>query len=154
SIYSSVHKSVLQPGRLLDPSVPIYAGPNLMGQILLQYDEPRSFSDQELVLLEAIAAQAGFFIQRIQERKAADEAQRQKHELVAMAAHELRGPLTAIIGGTLLLRAGRDTDNVRSLDIIERNARAQITLIEELLQICQLDAGKVELKIATVDVVP
>ena len=70
-----------------------------------------------------------------------------------MAAHELRGPLTAIIGAVHLLRTGRDGDGARAVDIVERNARAQVTLIEELLQVCQLDAGKVELKISTLDVV-
>jgi signal transduction histidine kinase len=144
----------LYPGRFLTLSVPIHAGGKHMGRIVLQYDEPRSFSDQDLATLEVIAAQSGFFIQRILERRAAEHTQRQRHELVAMAAHELRSPLTAIIGGVLLLRAGRDNENVRALDIIDRNARAQITLIEELLQVCQLDAGKVELKIAPVDVVP
>jgi signal transduction histidine kinase len=125
-----------------------------MGEIMLQYDEPHGFSDQDLAILQIIAVQAGFFIERIHERKTAEESQRQRHELVAMAAHELRAPLTAIIGGALLLRAGRDNESVRAVDIIERNARAQITLIEELLQVCQLDAGKVELKIATVDIIP
>jgi signal transduction histidine kinase len=148
------HKSAQHPGWLLDLSVPIYVGGKLMGQIMLQYDEPRGFSEQDLAMIEVIAAQAGFFIQRVYERKAAEEAQRQNHELVAMAAHELRAPLMAIIGGALLLRAGRDNENVRALDIIDRNARAQITLIEELLQVCQLDARKVELKVTTIDIVP
>ena len=151
---NAAHTSTLHPGWLLDLSVPIYAAGQILGQIMLQYDEPHGFSDQDLAMIEVIGAQAGFFIQRIHERKAAEEAQRQKHELIAMAAHELRSPLTAIIGGALLMRAGRDTGKVRPLDIIERNARAQITLIEELLQVCQLDAGKVELKVETVDVVP
>jgi signal transduction histidine kinase len=142
---TAVHGTI-HPGWLLDLSVPIYGGAQLMGHITLQYDEPHGFSEQDLAALEIIAAQTGFFIQRIHER--------QKHEVVAMAAHELRSPLTAIIGGAHLLRAGRDNGSVRALDIIERNARAEATLIEELLQVCQLDAGKVELKIASVDVVP
>jgi signal transduction histidine kinase len=121
---------------------------------MLQYDEPRGFSDEDLAMIELIATQAGFFIQHIQERQTANDDQRQKHELVAMAAHELRAPLMAIIGGVHLLRTGRDNENIRALDIIDRNARTQITLIEELLQVSQLDAGKVELKVATVDVVP
>lgn len=146
--------SPLHPGWLSGLSVPIYAGKKHMGRIMLQYDQPRAFSDQDLAMLELIAVQSGFFIQRIQERKASGEAQRQKDELVAMAAHELRSPLTAVIGGAMLLRAGRDNEHVRAVDIIERNARAQLTLIEELLQVCQLDAGKVELKIANVDVAP
>jgi signal transduction histidine kinase len=144
----------LHAGWLSGLSVPIYAGEKHMGRIMLQYDNPRGFSDQDLAMLELIAVQSGVFIQRIHERQAAREARRQKDELVAMAAHELRSPLTAVIGGAMLLRAGRDNENVRALDIIERNARAQVTLIEEMLQVCQLDAGKVELKISNVDVVP
>src|SRR2546430_16409512 len=104
SITSDTHTSTLHPGWLLDVSVPIYAGEKLMGRIMLQYDEPHGFSEQDLAMLEIIGTQAGFFIQRIQERKAAEETQRQKHELIAMAAHELRSPLTAIIGGALLMR--------------------------------------------------
>ena len=147
-------RPLLHAGWFSDLSEAIYAGEKLMGCIMLQYDTPHAFSDHDLAILELIAAQSGFFIQRIQERRAANDAQRQKHEVVAMAAHELRAPLTAIIGGAMLLRTGRDNEHVRALDIIERNARAQLTLIEELLQVSQLDAGKVELKIAELDVVP
>ena len=143
----------LRPGWLLDPSVPIYSGEKLMGRIMLQYDEPRGFFEHDLAMLEIIAVQAGYFIRHIQERQAANDEHRRKNELIAMAAHELRSPLTAIIGGIHLLRAGRDNENIHPVDIIERNAQAQITLLEELLQVCQLDAGKVELKIATVDVI-
>src|SRR2546425_5462684 len=126
----------LHPGWLSDLAVPIHAGEKSMGRIMLQYDERRAFSDQDLAVIELIAAQCGFFIQRIHERTAANEIQRQKHELVAMAAHELRSPLTAIIGAAVLLRTGRDNERVRAVDIIERNARAQVTLIEELLHVC------------------
>jgi signal transduction histidine kinase len=145
---------LLHPGWLSDLDVPIHAGEKFMGRIMLQYDEPRVFSDQDLAMIELIAAQSGFFIQRIHERAVAYEVQQQKHELVAMAAHELRSPLTAIIGAAVLLRTGRDNERVRGVDIIERNARAQVTLIEELLHVCQLDAGKVELQIAELDLVP
>ena len=144
----------LHAGWLSALSIPIYAAKRHMGRIMLQYDNPCGFSDQDLAMLELIAAQAGFFIERIHEHQAADEAKRQTDELVAMAAHELRAPLTAVIGGAMLLRAGRDKEHVRALDIIERNARVQATLIEELLQVCQLDAGKAGLKITDVDVVP
>jgi signal transduction histidine kinase len=142
----------IHPGWLADVAVPIYAGEKLVGRFMLQYDENRAFSDQDLALIEIIAAQAGFAIKRIHEREAAHKTQRQKDELIAMAAHELRSPLTAIVGGAFLLRSGRD--DVRALEMIERNARVQVTLIEELLHVLQLDAGKVELKMATLDLVP
>ncbi len=142
-----------RPGFLSDVIVPIHAGDKLAGRIILQYERPRLFSDQDLAIIEIIAAQSGFVLDCIYERNTAREAQHQKDELVAMAAHELRSPLTAILGGTFLLRARREDERVRAVEMIERNARVQLTLIEELLHACQIDAGKVELQIETLDLV-
>jgi signal transduction histidine kinase len=136
----------VQPGWHSEIVVPIYAGQHLMGRLVLQYDQPHAFSDHNAVLVEIIAAQAALSIEHIRERC-------NKDELVAIAAHELRTPLTAILGATYLLRAGRDDERFRSLEIIERNARAQVTLIEELLNVCQLDAGRLELQMTTLDLV-
>jgi signal transduction histidine kinase len=143
---------LLHPGWLSEVVVPIYAGENLVGRFMLQYDEARVFSEQDLASIEIIAAQTGFAIKGIHERESARKKQRQKDELIAMAAHELRSPLTAIVGGAFLLRSGRD--DAHALEMIERNARLQVTLIEELLHVLQLDAGKVELKMTTLDLVP
>jgi signal transduction histidine kinase len=146
-------KRFLHPVWLSDLSVPIYAGKQLMGRIMIQYDTPHPFSAYDLGMLEMIATHAGVFIEHLQERENARDAQRKKHEVVAMAAHELRAPLTAILGAIHVLRRGRDNEGFQALDIIERNARVQVTLIEELLQVSQLDAGKVELKIVELDLV-
>jgi len=136
-----------------DLTLPIYAAGNLMGRVMLQFEESRSFSDDETALLELIAVQAGFVIERIQERQAASVERKQKDDLVAIAAHELRSPLTAIIGAAFLLRSGRDDQRSRAIEIIERNAHVQLTLIEELLNACQLDAGRIALEMSTLDLV-
>ncbi|HYR44655.1 MAG TPA: HAMP domain-containing sensor histidine kinase, partial [Terriglobia bacterium] len=120
-------------------------------KLILQCEEIRSFSDHDAALIEIIAAQAGFAIERIQQEHATQKEQRQRDELIAMAAHELRSPLTAIVGATFIMRAGRVQDRGRALDIIERNARAQVNLIEELLSACQLDLGRVELQMSQLD---
>src|SRR6266566_7373170 len=85
----------IQRGWMHDLTLPIYAAGNLMGRVMLQFKESRSFSDDETALLELIAVQAGFVIERIQERQAASVERKQKDDLVAIAAHELRSPLTA-----------------------------------------------------------
>src|SRR5947199_4517267 len=136
-----------------DLTLPIYAAGNLMGKIMLQFEESRSFSDDETALLELIAVQAGFVIERIQERQAASVERKQKDDLAAIAAHELRSPLTAIIGAAFLLRSGRDDQRSRAIEIIERNAQVQVTLIEELLNACQLDAGRIAVEMSTLDLV-
>src|SRR2546427_7875601 len=115
-------------GWLHDLIIPIHAAGNLIGKMTLQFEKARSFSDDEITLLELIAAQAGFAIERIDERKSASEARRRKDELVAMAVHELRSPLTAIVGAGFILRKGREDQRIRALEVIERNAQAQVNL--------------------------
>ena len=141
-------------GYLSDAVVPIYAGGKLAAQLWLHFDEACEFSDYDVALIEIVAALSGFAIEGIQERDRLRRKQQAKDELVAVAAHELRSPLTAIIGASFLLRAGLDNERVRALDMIERNARVQVNLIEELLNACQLDAGKVKLRIEALDLGP
>src|SRR5438552_3266001 len=143
----------IQRGWMHDLTLPIYAAGNLMGKVMLQFEESRSFSDDETALLELITVQAGFVIEHIQERQAASGERKKKDDLVAIAAHELRSPLTAIIGAAFLLRSGRDDQRSRAIEIIERNAHVQVTLIEELVNACQLDAGRIALEMSTLDLV-
>ena len=78
----------------------------------------------------------------------------QLHErYLSIMLHELRTPLNAILGWTTLLRTGRvDTPTTeRALEIIERNARAQAQLIEELQDVSRIIAGTVRLELAQVD---
>ncbi len=140
----------LQAGWLSEVVVTIHAGGAIVGKFVLQYDVPRAFSDPDLALIDVMVALTGFAIGRAQ----ALGAKRKKDELVAMAAHELRSPLTAIMGANFLLRSGHDGERDRALDMIDRNVRAGVTLIEELLQVCQLDARKVELHMSTLDLAP
>src|SRR3989442_1324927 len=143
----------IQRGWMHDLTLPIYAAGNLMGKVMLQFEESRSFSDDETALLELITVQAGFVIEHIQERQAASGERKKKDDLVAIAAHDMRSPLTAIIGAAFLLRSGRDDQRSRAIEIIERNAHVQVTLIEGLLNACQLDAGRIALEMSTLDLV-
>jgi protein-histidine pros-kinase len=90
------------------------------------------------------------------ERAAQAEANRIKDEFLATLSHELRTPLNAILGWTGLLLnaevpAGRET---RALEAIQRNARAQVQLIEDLLDVSRILSGKLHLQVTTVDAVP
>src|SRR5437870_2054167 len=132
-------RAALRGSWLHDLIIPIHARGNLAGKIILQFEKARLFSDEDIALLELIAALAGFAIERIEERKSAREAQTRKNELVAMAVHGLRSPLTAIVGAGFILRKGREDQRNRALEVIERNAQAQVNLIEDLLRVCQFD---------------
>src|SRR5262249_45822709 len=70
-------------------------------------------------------------------RMAAEAADQAKDEFLAVLSHELRTPLTSIVGWTRMLRAGSvsEPDRLRGLEVIERSAKLQATLINDLLDI-------------------
>ncbi|HEX8338434.1 MAG TPA: PAS domain S-box protein [Pyrinomonadaceae bacterium] len=82
----------------------------------------------------------------------AQEANRLKDEFLATLSHELRTPLTAILGWAHLLRGGqvRGEEAERALETIERNARAQSQLIDDLLDVSRIVTGKLRLELTPV----
>jgi signal transduction histidine kinase len=87
-------------------------------------------------------------------RGQAEELSRLKDEFLATMSHELRTPLNAIFGWVTLLRTRRldEATQGRALETIERNARAQKRLIEDLLDVSRIVTGKISLELG--DVVP
>jgi len=86
-------------------------------------------------------------------RVEAEELSRLKDEFLATMSHELRTPLNAIFGWITLLRTRRldEATQARALETIERNARAQKRLIEDLLDVSRIVTGKVTLELTTVE---
>lgn len=86
-------------------------------------------------------------------RKQAEEATRLKDEFLANLSHELRTPMNAIIGWTHLLRTGRLDENQRqrAMESIDRGARSQAKLIEDLLDVSRIVSGKLSLTMTPVD---
>ena len=83
---------------------------------------------------------------------AAETASRARDEFLATVSHELRTPLTSIIGWIQLLRLERDEASLsEGLDTIDRNARAQSRLIEDLLDFSRINAGKLHLNVRPLD---
>jgi signal transduction histidine kinase/ActR/RegA family two-component response regulator len=82
----------------------------------------------------------------------AESATRARDEFLATVSHELRTPLTSIIGWIQLLREDNDpTWMAEGLDTIERNARAQSRLIEDILDFSRITAGKLRLDVRSID---
>lgn len=96
---------------------------------------------QELLRLEEAA------------RTAAEQANRLKDDFLATLSHELRTPLNAIVGWVHLMRTGSlDPDaTLRAAEIIERNAKAQTQLIEDVLEVSRIVTGKLRLTMRPVD---
>lgn len=59
-----------------------------------------------------------------------------------MVSHELRTPLNAILGFTVMLRRSAPAEIDRTLGVIERNARAQARIIEDVLDVSRIVSGK------------
>ncbi|MBD2063470.1 ATP-binding protein [Funiculus sociatus GB2-A5] len=88
-------------------------------------------------------------------RTQAEAANRIKDEFLAVLSHELRSPLNAILGWAQMLRS-RSFDQktrFRALDTIERNAKLQTQLIDDLLDISRIIQGKLSLNVSQVDLV-
>jgi signal transduction histidine kinase len=107
-------------------------------------------ADDELRLLESTRHQL-----RAAEEAArrAEEASRLKDDFLATVSHELRTPLSSILGWTKLLRDGRCDPGfaTKGLDVIERNARSQQRIIEDMLDVSRIIAGKLRIDTEPVD---
>ncbi len=86
-------------------------------------------------------------------RKQAEEANRTKDEFLATLSHELRTPLNAILGWAQVLRTGKldPAAGARALETIERNARSQAQLIDDLLDVSRIITGKLRLDFKPVE---
>jgi PAS domain S-box-containing protein len=89
-------------------------------------------------------------------RAEAQAANRSKDEFISLVSHELRSPLNSILGYNRILRSNpHDAAQVRqTCDIIERNARVQLRLIEDLLDTARIISGKLRLDRCPTEIVP
>jgi signal transduction histidine kinase/CheY-like chemotaxis protein len=100
----------------------------------------------EAALRESEEKLANLLASEREARADAERANRFKDEFLSTVSHELRTPLNAILGyAQLLLRTEHNRDEQESLTIIERNAKAQAQLIEDLLDMSRIISGKVRL---------
>ena len=104
------------------------------------------------------------FVQDISTRKAAEaelerlyrqaeESSRLKEEFLATISHELRTPLSAILGWARMLRLGQlsQEHTAKALETIERNARAQAQLVDDLLDVSRIITGKLRMDVRPSD---
>ncbi|HEX7437621.1 MAG TPA: PAS domain S-box protein [Caldimonas sp.] len=142
---------VRKDGTTFWASVTITALRDSQGRLLGFAKLTRDLTDQKRAEALEIADQRREEILEA-ERNARIEAQRAiriKDEFLATLSHELRTPLSSILGWTQILKRKADSLNPeeleRGLDVIDRNARAQVRLIEDLLDLSRIMAGKVRL---------
>ncbi|MFL5410729.1 MAG: response regulator [Myxococcales bacterium] len=101
-------------------------------------------------------AHGALLIREQEARAQAEVANRTKDEFLATVSHELRTPLNAILGWTRILRTGATPGGEkldRALETIERNARAQAQLVEDILDVSRIIAGKLRVQVRDTDLV-
>lgn len=89
-------------------------------------------------------------------RRHAEEADRLKDEFLATLSHELRTPLTSILGWASMIRNGEveGSNAARAIETIERNARAQARLIDDLLDVSRIITGNLRLDLHPLNLAP
>jgi signal transduction histidine kinase/ActR/RegA family two-component response regulator len=136
--------------------LPLSTGDEPLGVVGVIFEAARDFDPDERAYLTAVAHLWGQALHRARLaeaerdaiRRALDAetlATRKKDEFLAMLGHELRNPLAPILTVTSLLRVrGRATD--RELDILERQGRHLVRLVDDLLDISRITSGKLTLR--------
>jgi signal transduction histidine kinase/PAS domain-containing protein len=159
---------LVSAGYLSAQSTPLISrSGKIIGMVTTHWREHRRSSDRELRFLDLLARQAADAIeqrhlevereellQREQgAREKAEQANRIKDEFLAVLSHELRSPLNPILGWSQLLRNGNldDTKIELGLTTIERNAKLQSELIEDLLDVSRILQGKLNLNVGEVE---
>ena len=161
----SVIESVIAKGQ---PSVdettavfPLARARQVIGAVLVSFHAAHGLDPAERAFVLSLAQHSAQAIERAQllraEREArvdAEAANRLKDEFVATMSHELRTPLNAVLGWTTVLSGEPIASELvrRGLKTIDRNARAQAKLIEDVLDVSRLVNGKLKLDRSVVDV--
>ncbi|MFS8086411.1 MAG: PAS domain S-box protein, partial [Acidobacteriota bacterium] len=139
-------------GRLIDVSLTVSPIKNADGKVIgaskIARDisqEKRAQKERERLLERERAA-----------REEAEIANRSKDEFLATLSHELRTPLTAMLGWLAILRGHRldSKTTEHAIETIERNAKAQAQLIEDLVDVSRIVGGKLNLEVRPIDLLP
>jgi PAS domain S-box-containing protein len=144
--------------------VPLKAGGQIIGVLDLQSPDADAFSERARHVVEAYAEHAGLALANAlllanleRARQAAEEANRLKSEFLANTSHELRTPLSAIMGALEVILEGlyeTPADETTLMQTAYRSSQRLLYLIDDLLDYAKIEAGKMDLRMEAVDVVP
>ncbi len=145
-------------------SQPLIAQGRLLGTLSFGSRSLTKFTQNEMAMMQAVCDQIAVAVERSQliaslqqQTEYLQQANKMKDEFLAILSHELRSPLNAILGWVQILRSRHQLDEAKkalALETIERNARAQTQLIEDLLDISRIVRGQLRLNVGNVELTP
>jgi GAF domain-containing protein/DNA-binding response OmpR family regulator/anti-sigma regulatory factor (Ser/Thr protein kinase) len=162
---SAVNDAILRAGYRARLVVPLMRFGDVIGALVVRRKAPGAFPTTIVELLETFATQSALAIQNArmfseigEKSRQLEIASRHKSQFLANMSHELRTPLNAIIGVTeMLLEDARDLkrdDEVEPLDRVLRAARHLLALINDILDLSKIEAGRMELHLESFPLAP
>ncbi len=151
---SEEHRAVLKSLNIVSfIVVPLKTRERVFGTLtLVSSDSNRRFTEADLEFAEEVARRASVAVDNARLYTAAQDANRAKDEFLATLSHELRTPMTAVLGWARMLKMGLDgADMQQAVDAIERSATMQMDLIEDILDMSRIMAGKMRIQMDSVD---
>jgi adenylate cyclase len=144
-------------------TVPLLGADRIVGALVVRRKEPGEFPQSTIDLLQTFAAQSVLAIQNARlfgelEEKSGEleQASRHKSQFLANMSHELRTPLNAIIGVSEMLREDAEAlkQDVEPFDRVLGAARHLLALINDILDLSKIEAGRMELHLETFPLLP
>jgi signal transduction histidine kinase len=128
--------------------VPIPGRHSVLGVIGFASATPNRYTSTELIFAQDLARRISLALENARLYREAQEANRAKDEFLATLSHELRTPLNAILGWIQILRSKQldEVTTARAFEAIERNAKAQAELIEDMLDVSRIITGRLRLE--------
>jgi len=147
------HSLIYMTGGRSAMAVPLTARDTLLGVLQFVAPEGRRYDDDDLQLADALARRIALALDNARLYRGAEEALRARDEFLSVAAHELRGPATALRLAVQTLRAGEVPEELvpRTLDVCDRQVKRIARFIDELLDVSRVRAGMLQLELEEVD---
>ena len=134
--------------------VPLVAHGRTFGALtFVNAESGRRYTETDFLFAQDVACRSALAVENSRAYHQVNAANRAKDEFLATLSHELRTPLNAVLGWARMLRDGSisPAKTPRALEVIERNAMAQLDLVEDLLDLSRIITGKFRLNVAPID---
>jgi signal transduction histidine kinase len=156
-----VRQATIDGHQMSGLGLPLLAGGNTVGTIVCWRSNGAPYTRSDVELGEALAERVALAVENVRQYQAAQAAVRARDDFLAVAAHELKTPVTSLRGYAQLALRWIKTDRVsvapdfaRALQVIELQSEKLTRLIGQLLDVSRLETGRLKISRDLVDLVP